>query len=285
MSYSIITHDGKAHLDELLSCALLSLYKGEPPQGIERVPSQDAAERVDRGTLPPDTFVLDCGMRFDPDKNLFDHHQDKESDSTALLVLNHFFPGQEGTELHDYVTLVSRVDNNGPKSLNDFDLLKESRFYFTVGLKLILKAFESDPLGVTAHFALSLRDNMDFEAEKARAREWMKMEENVSLENREGLTILRFNRRPPSELITPLRAVDDEIVDANGVHVIYSYDDRDKETRTLFRTFHGHDLADFTQCRPSRLSFCHQSGFLMKFIPKDEKEWLSLLRESRTDHV
>ena len=51
MSYKIITHSGKAHMDELLASALLSLHLGETPVSIERIDSQDAARLVEENTI------------------------------------------------------------------------------------------------------------------------------------------------------------------------------------------------------------------------------------------
>jgi hypothetical protein len=277
MSYTIITHDGKAHMDELLASAILSIYKGENPKEILRLPSGEAAEKVVMEETAPHKYYLDCGLHFDRDRNLFDHHQDRELDSTALLILNTLFPGLEGTELHDYITLVSRIDNRGPKSLNDFDVIDESRFYFTMGQKLILKAFEEDPKSVVDLYARGIKDNMEFEKEKRAARLWLSQEENVTMERVDQLRVLHFNIRPPAELITPLRAVDDEIVDEHKIQVIYSFDDKDESARTLYRTYHGHEDLDFTRSKPDTLHFCHQSGFLMKFTPSSENEWRDIL--------
>ncbi|MDC7222625.1 MAG: MYG1 family protein, partial [Spirochaetales bacterium] len=143
MSYKIVIHSGKAHMDELLASALLRLHRGEPPEEVERIFPEEAAKRVREGHTGGNTYYLDCGLGYDPEKNLFDHHQDRELDSAAFLVLKHFFPHLKGTDLYRYIELISRVDNEGPKSLNDFDVIDESRFYFSMGQKLMLKAFEA----------------------------------------------------------------------------------------------------------------------------------------------
>jgi uncharacterized UPF0160 family protein len=64
----LITHDGAFHADEVLATALLSsLFPGSEvirtrdPELI-RIPS-------------PDTIIYDVGGAYDPDLNLFDHHQ------------------------------------------------------------------------------------------------------------------------------------------------------------------------------------------------------------------
>jgi hypothetical protein len=267
-------------MDELLASALLRIHKQEPPSEVERVFSEEAAERVREGQTGPDIYYLDCGLGYDPERNLFDHHQSRDLESAAYLVWEEFFPNLKETDLQDYFKLISRVDNQGPKSLNDFELIDESRFYFTMGQKLILKAFEADPAGVIEHYAAALKDNMAFEKQKSLAREWIEREDNVSVKMIHGCMALQFNKRPPEELIVPVRAVDDEMVDKHKVELIYSFDDRDENARTLFRTFHGHEKVDFTLCHPDNLQFCHQSGFLMKFTPSRKDEWIDLVEQS-----
>jgi uncharacterized UPF0160 family protein len=64
----LITHDGTFHADEVLATALLSsLFPGSEvvrtrDPSLIRVPS-------------PDTIIYDVGGAYDPDLNLFDHHQ------------------------------------------------------------------------------------------------------------------------------------------------------------------------------------------------------------------
>ena len=108
MSYRIITHDGKAHMDELLGTALLALYIGEEPETIKRIDSQIASETVKAGNIPENTYYVDCGLIFDKEKKLFDHHQDRELDCSALLIFDEYFNHLHGTELHDYIKLVSK---------------------------------------------------------------------------------------------------------------------------------------------------------------------------------
>ena len=51
MSYTIITHNGKAHLDELLGTALLAIHIGESPKEIKRVNAQEGTKMVTSGDL------------------------------------------------------------------------------------------------------------------------------------------------------------------------------------------------------------------------------------------
>ena len=77
----IITHPGSAHKDDFLSaCVLLAtladaeLYRREPSQA-----DLDDAQ----------TFVIDVGMEYDPQRRNFDHHQDPALPCAFHLLMQH----------------------------------------------------------------------------------------------------------------------------------------------------------------------------------------------------
>ncbi len=184
MSYTIITHDGKAHMDELLGSALLALHIGKEPEKIERINSQDAANIVASGNISEDTYFIDCGLVLDSEKGLFDHHQDRDLDSAVLLLFDKYFSHMKDTELHDYIKLVSKVDTKGAMSLDDFHLVSESREYFSFGQGILLNTFENDPMLVLKIFIDGLNDKISFEIAKQKAAVWLK--ETGNIEIREG---------------------------------------------------------------------------------------------------
>lgn len=64
----LVTHDGAFHADEVLATAvLLTLFPG-----AEVVRTRDPGLT---GVPSPDTVIYDVGGAYDPDLNLFDHHQ------------------------------------------------------------------------------------------------------------------------------------------------------------------------------------------------------------------
>ena len=99
MAYTVITHAGKAHLDEVLAISALAVHHGEAPSEIQRMNSNDAAELVASGKVAANCWVLDCGLEFNPEGRLFDHHQDRDLPSAALMVFNHLFPELKDTDL------------------------------------------------------------------------------------------------------------------------------------------------------------------------------------------
>jgi len=280
MPYKIITHNGKAHMDELLGSALLAVHLGEEPDSIERMDSRDAADLVKEGNLPQNTYFVDCGLVFDNSRNLYDHHQDSGLDSAALLIFNEFFPHLKDTELHKIMVLVSKVDTRGPMSLDDFNLISESRDYLTFSQKILLKSFEEDPKPILKIFIAGLEDKLSFELARARAVLWLNETGHTEICRVSNLNILRYIIKPPSELVSPLRSAVTELVDDNDISAILSFDDKQPGVLTFYRTDSGHDLVDFSRCTPAETIFCHQGGFLMKFKLAKDDEWMSLFSQA-----
>lgn len=280
MSYTIITHDGKAHMDELLGSALLALHLGEVPEKIERINAQEAAELVITGEIPENTYFIDCGLVLDSERGLFDHHQNRDLDSAVLLIFDKYFSHMKNTELHEYIKLVSKVDTKGAMSLDDFHLVSESREYFSFGQKILLNKFESDPMLVLKIFIDGLDDKISFEKLKQKAALWLKETGNIEIMDIDHIKIIKYLKRAPSELVSPIRSVISKIVDDNGITAILSFDDKMPDVLTLFRTNPGQNNIDFSKSHPSETIFNHKGGFLMKFIPSDNKEWIKLIKES-----
>ncbi|MDC7225929.1 MAG: MYG1 family protein [Spirochaetales bacterium] len=280
MSYKIIIHDGKAHMDELLASALLAIHLEEEPDSITRVDSLKAAEMAGAEKLADDTYFIDCGLVFDISRNLFDHHQDKDLDCAALLIFDEFFAHLKNTELHRYIELVSKVDRNGPMSLNDFDVLDESRDYLTFSQQIVLKTFEEDPMLILRIFIAGLEDKINFEIQKAMASDWLKQTGNIEITTVLNINILKYLNKPPKELVPALRSASGEIVDKNNVSSILSFDNKNPDVLTFYRTDYGHKIVDFSKTSPSNTVFCHQGGFLLKFIPSDDEEWIKLFKQA-----
>jgi len=283
MAYKIIVHDGKAHMDEILGTALLALYIGEAPEEIIRMNAQDAQKQVEEESISSDLWYVDCGMKFEPENRLFDHHQDRKLGCAALLIFNHFFKHLEGTELHQYIELVSKVDTKGAMSLDDFHLVSESRDYFSFSHNILIRTFEENPMMVLELMLAGLEDKIAFEQAKQVASLWRKEPGNLEIVTLNGIKVLVYLTKPPSELVSPLRSEISRLVDEKEIGATLSFDDKIPEAKTFYRNNFGHTLLDFSRCSPSSTLFCHQGGFLLKFIPEDDDEWMRLLKESIVD--
>lgn len=279
-TFRIFTHGGKAHLDELVASALLCLVKGRQPDEIIRQENRDTENLIREGSLEEGDWVLDCGMVYDPARQLFDHHQDGNLPSAALLVFDEFFPELRDSRLHDSLRLLSRVDTGGIQSLNDFGSLDESASYSSFSQKLLLKGFELDPRDALRMVTEVLKDMIEFEHMRNRALEWLEDGAHTEVRDLEGVKVLCYKVVPPAELSSPLRSADKDLVDELEIGAVLSFDDKNPGGMALYRTNHGLERLDFTRCTPSDTIFCHPGGFLLKFLPSVETEWEGLLKDS-----
>ncbi len=270
-------------MDEVLASALLWIHKGEAPGEILRIPPRDAAVMVQEGKYSENDWFLDCGMAYDPEKHLFDHHHNSDLGSAARLVFEHFFPHLEQSELGEYINLVSRVDTGGLRVLDDYESVHETQQYWSFSQKLLLRQFEESPLSILEIYRSGLEDKILFEKAKQQAELWLQTEHHTDIVQVEGVNILVYNTPPPRELASPIRAVDGRIVDENDIHGILSFDEENTENRVLFRTNRGHDILDFTLSSPVKTQFCHQGGFLLKFRPSAEDEWKNIVKTSKKE--
>ena len=280
MGYRIITHDGKAHMDELLAISLIAVYREELPEEIKRINAQEAAELLKSGDYREDSYFIDCGLVHDPEKLFFDHHQDIDSPCSAMLVFNHYFPDLAGSRLHSYLELVSAVDTKGQKALSDYENSSESRRYFSFSQDILLKTFEYNPLTAAELFKAGLEEKIYFEKQRQTASEWLSEEGNVEIKEAGDFKILVYNNRPPEGLFKASSSEDKELVDRYEASAVYSFDEKNKSVRTLYRTNHGYETLDFSRASVTETVFCHKGGFLLKFIPSSENEWLDILSQS-----
>lgn len=292
MPYSVITHSGKAHIDEIMAIAVLAVFKGENPSAVHRLSAEELMPLLESGEPPPDTWIIDCGLIHDPPRRLFDHHQDRELPSAALLMLRHYFPELLDTDLGKHFALISKADTQGLRSLEDFNGTEdgacdgegagESRDYWSFIARLLIKTFEEKPLTVIETAAHGLAEAITFEEIKRSAREWIAVEGRLVPVQVAGLSVLEYRVPPPEELVSGLKAIDGELIETHQAAAVYGFDKSDPQVRTLYRTDIGHNRLDFTRAEFTHPLFCHQGGFLARFKPSDNSEWKRALEHSLT---
>lgn len=280
MSFKVITHNGKAHMDELLAIVLLSIYNNELPTEIKRINPEEAAELVKYGNKLKETYFIDCGLKYDPDDKVFDHHHSKEIGCSALLVFDYLFKDLRSTTLHKYIQLVSKVDTLGPNSLNDFTFQSESVEYFGFSQNLLLRQFEKSPLKVTDIFTDGILTMINFEETKNQAKQWLINNKNTVVKSIKNINALVYLKVPPPELASAVKILDGDIIREKNIHVTYSFDKDDNRVRTLYRTLNGDKLINFSTATVNNKVFCHPGGFLLKFIPETDIEWKSIIDEA-----
>ena len=83
MNNLIITHPGSAHFDEFFAISLVLAVNHDVIYTIERRYPTEAE------LANPDIWVIDVGMRLEPDLKNFDHHQGKDIPASFMLVADH----------------------------------------------------------------------------------------------------------------------------------------------------------------------------------------------------
>ncbi|MDQ5930843.1 MAG: hypothetical protein QG674_7 [Patescibacteria group bacterium] len=95
----IIVHPGRYQADEILAAATMKIIF---PQ-LKNVPV--IRERPSEEDLNDSrVLVIDCGERYQPHLNNYDHHQDKELSCSSRLLWEHFYP--EANELQSHIKRV-----------------------------------------------------------------------------------------------------------------------------------------------------------------------------------
>lgn len=278
--YTVITHNGKAHIDEVMGIALLVNKMGCLPHEIIRIHPDEAVEWIKRGQIGSTTYYIDCGYIFDPEKNIFDHHHEKDLESSAYLIFNHFYKELSNSKLSDYISILSKVDTQGPKSLDDFSKDSETLLYFSFIHKLLVRQFETRPMEVIEIISNGITDIINFEVDREIAKKWLEKPENIKISTIGNLNVLEYLNDPPEHLSKAVKSADGELIDRELIDIIYSFDREDKSIRTLFRTLVGHDKVDFNRATVSHIKFSHKGGFLLKFIPASSDEWIKIIDQS-----
>jgi len=81
---SVITHGGQFHADEILAVAVIRLIL--PNISVSRKFKITPTEYND-----PTILVIDVGRFYNPEKGLFDHHQDRSLMASNLLILDAYY--------------------------------------------------------------------------------------------------------------------------------------------------------------------------------------------------
>jgi hypothetical protein len=104
--YKIITHPGSSHKDDFLSTSVL-LAILDNAEVFRREPT--SADLDD-----PDTYVVDVGMEYDPERHNFDHHQDRSLPCAFHLLMQHLGHHEAAAKMFAWYPHMSMIDVRGP---------------------------------------------------------------------------------------------------------------------------------------------------------------------------
>ena len=282
----IITHAGKAHLDDLMACAIaishLRIWDDSTNIAIERRdPTRE--ELNDR-----EVVVLDVGGRYEPTNSNFDHHQlprGSRDSAMTLLAANlglpngasiaEYNPGDEEFPMDSMASFLEDVfpwfrrraelDSCGPfataKSAGVEWKVVES--FLGPFEDLVLAEFEKDPVTVASKLADMI------------TRKWKAFSKVLAARKVDypwwadgDFAIADFTAADPVEAEEVSDALTAKI---NGVAIFH---DNRGEGLTLLR-LHDDPSVDFTRVKDDpEVTFCHNGGFIVKTKSKDlDKAW------------
>lgn len=104
--HKIIVHPGNAHRDDFMAVSIL-LATLETAEVFRRDPtSEDLADL--------DTYVVDVGMAYEPQRHNYDHHQDKSLPCAFHLVMQHLGYHEDALSMFGWYPFMSMMDVRGP---------------------------------------------------------------------------------------------------------------------------------------------------------------------------
>lgn len=107
----VVTHDATFHADEVFAVAMLK-YAGHTFK-IIRTRNHNLLERF---RYVSDTLLLDVGGYYEPELLNFDHHQDKNLQSAAGLIYEHFkdkiCPVEFQPYFSEFISAIDLIDTN-----------------------------------------------------------------------------------------------------------------------------------------------------------------------------
>lgn len=104
--YKIITHPGSSHKDDFLATSVL-LATLDDAAVLRREPTAADMEDVN-------TYVVDVGFEYAPERRNFDHHQDRSLPCAFHLVMQYLGHHEAAMEMFAWYRHMSMMDVRGP---------------------------------------------------------------------------------------------------------------------------------------------------------------------------
>lgn len=270
----IIVHDGVAHADERLGCAMAYAYAKtlSPNIVLEILRTRDVPTEKEEGVAQ---MNIDVGLEFDNEFK-FDHHQTAKNvyeKCAATLIANRFFP--ELWRHPEFAKYLERIRIQDTKGLNEaaevygneevgpfmFDEFEQNR------------RFEVDPTGETIRNVDFINRYVYQAREYHRAIVWA--EDKFNILDTDAGNVLMWKPGYKAELADLdfglKRLVNSTLIDRHEAVAVVSFNNYAKYEGNVFRFFRtniGADKINFNLWKPSEdeeqgIKFCHNRGFLL----------------------
>jgi hypothetical protein len=256
---TVITHPGQAHADEVIAIAIL-LTKLGVTQIIRRQPTEDELN-------DPDTWVIDVGGRYEPDRRNFDHHNvpGNENDCSFDLILDHFNLSVAARAASPWLAFKSSIDCYGPYATASKFGMDPETLFATISpiesqvLQLFAEAQEIKP----GDFLYQLMEMVG----RGLVDYWTKFAYQLELAYKattiEADDLLFVDYRSVGSLGAGVMSKHMTDIRAAGSIVT---DDRDPgaEDRVVLYRHKDHPRVDFRRLNADEMHFVHHNGFIAK---------------------
>lgn len=283
----IVTHGGRAHLDDLMSVAIaLYLVNVRYPLPDEtrfvKVRRRDPSEEE---LADPSTLVLDVGGRYEPELGNFDHHQlprDAEPSCAALLLLESVMGAECFAEVYKafpWIKNMAVLDSKGPVALaKEIGCSVDSVFGMQSPIQnALLDLFEQKTVLGPEVLAYSLADiGKQVLLELCEFLKHLEVGRAcVQVVDAGGVSGIYVPKILPPSVTRVLRDEKGDIAfliapdDRGTGFTLYRYDD---DARLDFSLVEGDE----------NVTFAHKGGFIAKTVSKDMDVAMSLVQRALT---
>lgn len=277
MIKKIITHAGKAHRDDLYSCAVaLNFYP--KIETIER--RNPTIEELESSNV----LILDVGEKHEPEKNNFDHHLKKFHDQKvcALTLLLEHHNLLNCFKRFNWVELSASIDNCGPfQTAKDMNLNVETLMMLQSPLEdFILFQFSSQEVIFRDYEAYEMLKNFG----KHLLEKGKKLDERIDQLKNGGAKIIEIYGLKGLTITptpNPSFGVGFYIKENIKEDIVFSISNDDRgEGLTLYR-FNDNPKIDYRLIKEEKgVTFVHHNGFIAKTKSKDWEEAKVLVGKS-----
>jgi hypothetical protein len=102
----IVTHPGSAHKDDFMAVSVLLATLADSIVERREATPEDLAD--------PDTYVIDVGMHYEPERHNFDHHHDQALPCAFHLVMEYLGYHEAAKIVYGWYQHMSMMDVRGP---------------------------------------------------------------------------------------------------------------------------------------------------------------------------
>jgi len=269
----IVVHNGLAHVDDIMACAIA--FATGVPHSVPIERCRPVAADLESKT----TLVLDVGGSYDPEKLNFDHHQrvrTEEPKCAYKLFVEWLDLDEEFSTIFSWYKAWNLVDVIGPFATGR-EMGVQGHEEILMGLienplaDFVIRRFADDG-EFRKRLALSLSRGIELSR-----RCWVSINENVVKLEICGIPVADFTNCSTEEI----SRCSDAWIRRNRPACSITRDNRGTGL-TFLRCLDDHRL-DFSRCEGKPYAhFCHPGGFVLKTLSLTDDPEL-VIRDARTD--